>query len=442
MNAASHSPDIDTRIWPNLIPVPATARNRALTRGADLLFRRAAARLPVRIEYPDGQVIGARASADILPRMIIRRPTDFAQRIGARGLIGFGEAYMAGDWTSPEPAAVLTAFAGRMANLVPRPLQRLRGLFVATPPPSEHGSQENARSNISRHYDLSNTLFQLFLDPSMTYSSALFSAPEPDGQVRGVDVSRVDAPRPPAQWDELESGQQRKIDRLLDAAGVGHGTRLLEIGTGWGELCIRAAERGAIVRSVTLSHEQQDLARTRVADAGHTQSVCIDLMDYRDVRGEYDAIVSVEMIEAVGHEHWETYFRALDTLLAPNGKVALQAITMPHDRMLATRNTYTWVQKYIFPGGFLPSIEAIETIAAEHTSLRVRSRLTMGSHYAETLRLWQERFGARGHEAAELGFDETFRRMWQFYLAYSEAGFRSGYIDVQQVILDRGMDQA
>src|SRR5574340_584554 len=302
-----------------------------------------------------------------------------------------------------------------------------------SPPAGELGTEQNARSNVSRHYDLSNELFALFLDETMTYSSALFTASEAPARIeRGVRIRSAAAPHPAASWDELAHAQRRKIDRLLDAAGVRRGTRLLEIGTGWGELCIRAAERGARVRSITLSRQQQNLARRRVAAAGHTDAVRIDLLDYRAVPGRYDAIVSVERIGAVGHRYWATYFRALDRLLAPGGRVALQAITMPHERMLATRNTYTWVHKYIFPGGFLPSIEAIETVTAEHTALRVRQRLCMGPHYAETLRLWKERFAVRTDAATELGFDDTFDRMWRFYLAYAEAGFRSGYLDVQQ----------
>lgn len=408
--------------WADLSAVPTGLRSRILAAGVDRLFRSIVAKLDVRVEYPDGTVIGAGKGSDILPRMIIRRPESYNRRLGTHGLIGFGEAYMAGDWTSPEPAAVLTVFARRMANLVPRSLQRFRRTFVTRPPASEHGSQENTRSNIAKHYDLSNDLFELFLDETLTYSSALF--PEPLQE--------------PVRWEQLADAQRHKIDRLLDAAGVGNGTRLLEIGTGWGELCIRAAERGAIVRSVTLSSGQQELARRRVHAAGYSDTVQIDLLDYRTVEGEYDAIVSVEMIEAVGHHHWETYFRTIDSLLAPGGRVALQAITMPHDRMLETRNTYTWVQKYIFPGGFLPSSEAIEAITARATTLRIRESLSMGAHYAETLRLWEDRFGSRRARALELGFDEIFCRMWQFYLVYSEAGFRAGYIDVQQIVMDRG----
>ncbi|AOW95275.1 cyclopropane-fatty-acyl-phospholipid synthase [Rhodococcus sp. WMMA185] len=418
--------------------VPTGLRASVSAKVADRLFRRAAAGLDVRIEYPDGTLVGASRGKEILPRMIIRNPDAFARRVGASGLIGFGESYMAGDWTSPDLAAVLTVFASRISALIPRPLQRLRTLYVAKHPEQERNTERNARSNISRHYDLSNELFETFLDETMTYSCALFpSAPTQVGEVRGVTVLEAPTPQSAPKWEDLADSQRNKIDRLLDLAGVGVGTRLLEVGTGWGELCIRAAQRGATVRSVTLSREQQHLARRRVAEAGHSKSVQIDLLDYREVDGEYDAIVSVEMIEAVGHQYWAKYFSVLDRLLAPGGKVALQAITMPHDRMLQTRNTYTWVHKYIFPGGCLPSSKAIESIAAQHTTLRVRERSSMGRHYAETLRLWKERFGSASSRAEELGFDEIFRRMWHFYLCYSEAGFRSGYIDAAQLVLER-----
>ncbi len=271
----------------------------------------------------------------------------------------------------------------------------------------------------------------------MTYSSALFEAPE-----RGIAAqareraAAVGAPYD-VVWEDLADAQRRKVDRLLDLAGVGEGSRVLEIGTGWGELGIRAAARGATVRSITLSSEQQALAQERIAAAGHADAVQVDLLDYRLVDGEYDAVVSVEMIEAVGHQYWGTYFETIDRVLAPGGKVAIQAITMPHDRMLATRDTYTWVHKYIFPGGFLPSTKAIADITRDRTSLRVTDRLSMGQHYAQTLRLWDERFVARAAEVDGLGFDAVFRRMWHFYLEYSRAGFASGYLDVQQIQLQR-----
>ena len=211
---------------------------------------------------------------------------------------------------------------------------------------------------------------------------------------------------------------------------------MLEVGTGWGELAIRAARRGATVRTITISREQQALAARRVAEAGLAGRVSVELRDYRDVDGRFDAICSVEMLEAVGERYWDAYFAALDEHLAPGGRIGLQTITMAHDRMLATRHTYTWIQKYVFPGGLLPSVTAIQDSLAR-TTLRITGREDFGAHYAQTLRIWRERFGARDADVARLGFDEVFNRMWTFYLCYSEAGFRAGYIDVSQFTLAR-----
>ncbi len=244
-----------------------------------------------------------------------------------------------------------------------------------------------------------------------------------------------------ALTEDFVAAQHRKIDRLLDQAGVGPGTRLLEIGTGWGELAIRAAARGAEVRTITLSVEQQQLARERIAAAGHADRVRVDLCDYRALLDEpaasYDAVVSVEMIEAVGWEFWPTYFRTLDHVLAPGGTVAIQAITMPHDRMLATRSTHTFITKYIFPGGALPSVQAIHDVVRRHTSLRVSDELAFGAHYAPTLQRWDRAFLAARDEVAALGFDETFVRMWHFYLEYCRGGFAAGYIDDHQLTFTR-----
>ena len=397
--------------WPAVARVPGGPMNAAAAAIADRLFRRAASRLPVRLVYPDGTVIGA--ADPTLPTMVVHRPEALVRRIGRDGLIGFGESYMAGDWDSDDLVGLLTEFAKCLVELIPPALQRFRPFAVVRHPRSQHNNRVHARRNVAEHYDLSNELFAEFLDETMTYSSALF-----DGL--------------PASHDDLATAQRRKIDRLLDAARVGPGSRVLEIGTGWGELCLRAAQRGAQVRSVTLSAEQQQLARQRVAAAGLSDRVDIELQDYRDVDGRYDAVVSVEMVEAVGYRFWPTYFQALDRLVIPGGRVAIQAITMPHDRMLATRDTYTWIQKYIFPGGLLPSTEAIIGITERHTRLRTVDMLSLRPHYAETLRLWRERFAQRRDAVAALGFDDVFRRMWDLYLAYSEAGFRSGYLDVYQ----------
>ena len=254
----------------------------------------------------------------------------------------------------------------------------------------------------------------------MTYSSAWFDDSEPTETAT-----------------RLEEAQLRKIDGILDLAGVRSGTRLLEIGSGWGSLAIRAAQRGARVTTITLSREQMRLARERVESAGLSGLAEVRVQDYREAGGLYDAIVSVEMIEAVGEAYWPAYFAALDRLLAPGGTVAIQAITMDHQRFLATRRSFSWIQKYIFPGGIIPSLQAVDDALAAHTTLRVTRQRELRPHYARTLRLWRERFLHQWPRIHAQGFDETFRRMWEFYLAYSEAGFRSGYLGVSQLQMTR-----
>lgn len=187
--------------------------------------------------------------------------------------------------------------------------------------------------------------------------------------------------------------------------------------------------------SVTLSAEQAAFARRRIEESGLTSAVDVRLEDYRDVTGQFDAVVSVEMIEAVGERWWPEYFRTLERRLGPSGRIGLQTILMAHDRLLATKGSWTWIHKYIFPGGLIPSEQAIHETVAEHTQLRVVDRLTFGASYATTLRRWRETFDASAEHVDHLGFDQTFRRMWDFYLAYSEAGFRSGYLDVAQFVL-------
>jgi cyclopropane-fatty-acyl-phospholipid synthase len=211
---------------------------------------------------------------------------------------------------------------------------------------------------------------------------------------------------------------------------------VLEIGTGWGALAIRAARRGARVTTLTISAEQKELAERRIADAGVADRVHVLLRDYREAHGTYDAVVSVEMIEAVGDEYWPAYFGTIARLLRPGGRVGLQAITMPHDRMLATRRSHTWIHKYVFPGGQLLSVPAVRSNAAA-AGLDITERRGLGPHYARTLFHWRTRFLDRWDRIAAAGFDPTFRRMWEFYLAYSEAGFRAGYLDVWQFGMTR-----
>ena len=455
------APDV-TRILPGLEPVQPGLRTSVSTAVARRLFAAAMSRLDVTVEdRTTGRLLGRGG-----PRMVLNRPDEFFARVGRDGLIGFGEAWLTGAWDSDDLAGFLTVPAARMATLVPPSLQRLRALVTHRSPEHQRSTQDNSRANIAHHYDLSNELFALFLDDTLSYSSALFDASLVAGHTPGLadghtaslvpsDTTGLLVATPPEATSALDtdSGGQRvhkpdlaaaqraKLDRLLDSAGVTAGSRVLEIGTGWGELAIRAAGRGARVHSITLSSEQRDLALARIETAGLSEAIEVELCDYRDLGeqhvGAYDAVLSVEMIEAVGHEFWATYFKALDRALAPGGTVAIQAITMPHDRMLATRDTHTWITKYVFPGGFLPSVQVLDRVTREHTSLRMRRRLSFGSHYAETLRRWEELFLARAREVEALGGDEVFRRMWQFYLAYSRAGFAAGYIDVNQITFTR-----
>lgn len=425
-------------VWPGLFDVPRVPVHAAIARR---LARAAVRALPMTLQFPDGTRWGAGG-----PTLQLIRPDSFFARLGADGLIGFGEAWMTGDlttggWTVPagrtqgganaldpelvnaatdELADVLEVLAHRMSVLVPRPLQALRRVWQHRLPSTEENTPTGARENIHRHYDLSNDLFTLFLDPSLTYSAAWF---EPG--------------------DDLSTAQLRKIDAVLDLARVRPGMRVLEIGSGWGALAMRAArERDVHVTTLTLSEAQRDLAQVRIAEAGLSQRIDVLLEDYRQhaarEAGSYDAVVSVEMIEAVGERYWPDYFGAIDRMLADGGRLGLQAITMAHERLLATRNGYTWVHKYVFPGGALPSLTAIDQVVTGHTRLRIQETRRLGHSYVPTLEQWRHSFNRHLPEVFELGFDETFVRMWNFYLAYSQAGFAADYLDDLQIGFARG----
>ncbi len=404
-------------MWPGLSTAPRAPLSATVARR---IFERAIRLVPVQVRYPDGSSHGDTGTNT--PVLELVRPDAFFARLGRDTKIGFGEAYMAGDWKAgagTDLADLLTPFAARLTSLVPPALQRLRGLVDRRLPAEQDNSIGGSRSNIAAHYDLSNELFASFLDPTMTYSCAWFDDTSADGDLM------------------LERAQQRKIDAVLDLAHVRAGTRLLEIGTGWGSLAVRAAQRGADVTTITLSQEQRRFASARVREAEMADRVDLRLQDYREVEGRFDAVVSVEMIEAVGESYWPTYLSALDRLLAPGGTIGIQTITMAHDRLLATRHSFGWIQKYIFPGGLIPSVPAIEQNLRSHTTLRVSGSRELGPHYARTLHLWRERFLQQWPQVRGQGFDETFRRMWEFYLAYCEAGFRSEYLGVSQLQLTR-----
>lgn len=436
-------PEVNLERWPALADYPNGPRARISAGIARQLLRAATGRLGLDVveapqsrgQFPALPPVPDQATGQ--PSITIVDPQEFYTRLGTDGLIGLGESYMNRAWESEDLGAALTVLAREMPRLVPQWMQRLRKLYVRRIPDRFRSTDTQSRDNIAHHYDLSNDLFALFLDPTLTYSAAMFEAEEVPGDEPGH--TRLTEPAAGQQLN-LEKAQVRKIDRLLDGIGVGPDRDLLEIGTGWGELAIRAARRGARVHSITLSSEQRDHALRRARDEGVADRITVDLRDYRHLEPlpggkKYDAVASVEMIEAVGHEFWPVYFRTIDQVLAPGGAAGIQAITMPHDRMLATRNTWTFIGKYIFPGGFLPSTEVVDQVVRAGTSLRIADRLSFGSHYAETLKLWDEEFRRRAVDWAGLGFDEVFGRMWHFYLEYSRAGFASGYIDVQQIVL-------
>ena len=403
---------VSPRRWPDVAAVPwAPARARV----ARAIVGRVARRVDVTIRLPDGSLAGPGPKGR--PVLEIHSERLF-HRLGRDLRVGLAESYLAGEW-GPGPGTdlgdLLTAFAEHLGDLVPRFLARFRRLVEPAPPADERNSPDGARANVARHYDLSNELFALFLDETMTYSSAWFGT----------------------EGDDLAWAQVAKIDRLLDETGVGADTRLLEIGSGWGQLAMQAARRGATVRTITLSVEQQRLARQRIADAGLADRVSVELCDYRAVHDTYDAIVSVEMIEAVGEEYLADYFDAVAGALVPGGRFGLQAITMPHDRVVATRHAHSWVHKYIFPGGFVPSLDLIGEHACAAGMVPAGGGLSLRTDYARTLHEWRERFVAARADVLGLGFDEVFVRLWELYLATSEAGFRSRQLDDRQLVFQR-----
>jgi cyclopropane-fatty-acyl-phospholipid synthase len=407
-------PGTDADRWPDVATVPATTVRAVAAR---LAFSHAARKLRLQIAGPGTDPADLPGDAGL----VLRHPADFFRRLGADGPVGFGEAYMAGDWDTADLAGLLTALGTGYDQLVPAPLRLLRPMLVRRRP-AEDQSITGSRRNIELHYDLSEEMFSAFLDETMTYSCGLFAEDAGDE----------------TEPDSLAQAQRRKIGTILDLARVAAGTRLLEIGTGWGELAIEAARRGASVVSITNSPQQCRAASRRVREAGADGPVSVELLDYRQVSGQFDAVVSVEMIEAVGDAYWPAYFTAIDHALAPGGRAAIQAITLPHRRMLQVSRSYSWMGKYIFPGAVIPSRQAIEDTVARHTTLRVASIRPMAAHYARTLRAWRAQFSAAHDTITALGFDEIFCRMWQFYLAYCEAGFRTGLVDVGQYLLERG----
>ncbi len=336
-------------------------------------------------------------------------------RLATSGSVGWYQAWAAGEWSSPDPVPLFELFAANAISLgdTARAKGPARWLNAAA-----HRLRDNAprqaRDNIAAHYDLGNDFYSAWLDAGMTYSSAIFP-----------DSERI-----------LEVGQANKIAALLDRLDLAPGDRLLEIGCGWGTLAIEAAKRGATVVGLTLSTEQKAWAEDRIAAAGLTERIDIRLTDYRAIDERFDAIASVEMVEAVGQRYWPAYLDCLERNLKPKGKAALQFISIDHRLFDRYARNADFIQAYIFPGGMLIDEPRFEALAKER-GLSWADRTDFGRDYAETLRQWRARYDAAVTAGRLSDFEPAFHDLWRYYLMYCEGGFRGGAIDVAQVTLSR-----
>lgn len=369
------------------------------------------------VVLPDGsrRVFGD-ASSEIHGEMHIH-DLEALRRLLVGGEVGLGEAYMEGLWSSPDLVSLISLAVANRQDLTLsagwwQTPARLGGTLAHR---RNRNTRTGSRRNIAAHYDLGNDFYGLWLDETMTYSSALFEHP----------------------CQALADAQRSKYRRMAELAGLERGQEILEIGTGWGGFAIWAAgEVGCRVTTLTISQAQHDLARERVRAAGVDDRVDVQLRDYRDVRGTYDAIVSIEMLEAVGAEHISAFFAACAGALRPGGRMSVQVITFPHDAYLAQLRGANWIQRHIFPGGVLPSLAAIES-SLEGTGLLLTSVQDIRDSYAITLRTWRERFFACVDDVRALGFDERFIRTWDYYLSISEAGFRTGMTQDLQIAFQK-----
>ena len=338
-------------------------------------------------------------------------------RILFGGEIGAGEAYMDDLWSSPDLAAVLRLASRNRESLALtsgwiRGPARLRSTLAHR---ARRNTKRQSRRNIAAHYDLGNDFYRLFLDETLTYSSAVFETPA----------------------QSLADAQRNKYRLIAEGAGLTRGQHVLEIGSGWGGFALYAAgELGCRVTSITISREQQALATERVRAAGLQDLIEIQLRDYREIEGTYDAIVSIEMLEAVGHEYFGTFFQACDAALAPGGRLSLQTITVPDAAYEAQRRGANWIQMYIFPGGLCPSLSVIER-STRDTRLLITSVSDVAPDYVRTLREWRTRFLGKVEAVRAMGFDERFVRMWEYYLALCEAIFATGRGQDLQVVLEK-----
>lgn len=376
------------------------------------------------IQLPDGSTrsFGGDSRDDEPARIEVRHERCF-RRILTAGEIGFGEGYVEGDWETPDIARVIRFFIRNIENNPGLSGSRRKRLFfnlLATGNRFGHwlrrNTRRNSRVNISEHYDLSNAFYGLWLDSTWSYSSAYFESPS----------------------QPLAAAQEAKYQRLAERLDLRPGQRVLEIGCGWGGCALHLARHfGVHVTGITISREQYELATERVRQAGLEEQVEIRFCDYRDVHGQFDAIVSIEMLEAVGHDFLPRYFKQCHRLLKRTGQLGLQVILSPDSRYAEGRKSADWIKKHIFPGGQLPSVGAINAAINRTGDLSLQHLESFGNHYATTLRTWRARFNGQLDKVRELGFDTSFVRKWNYYLSYCEAAFSTANINVAQFVYAR-----
>lgn len=376
------------------------------------------------VRFPDG--LSSRFGQGAPHAEMILSSWKTCDAILKRGDIGFGETYIAGSWSTPDLLALMNVMVANRNAIEAvvhgswwgRILYRLRHL-------QRRNTRAGSRKNIHAHYDLGNDFYRLWLDDSMTYSSALFG----DARDASDACARSD-------FEALPRAQRAKYDRILDELQLAPGARLLEIGCGWGGLAETAARREWSVTGITLSKAQLAWARERISDRRLDERVTLELCDYRDVPGTYDGIASIEMFEAVGEPYWASYFECLRRLLKPGGRAAIQTITIAEPLFSGYRKRSDFIRQYIFPGGMLPSPAAFRA-AARAAGLCVVGEYAFGQDYARTLAAWFDRFVQNERAVRAAGFDTAFIRTWSFYLAYCAAAFRFGNTDVIHFTLER-----
>ncbi|HHP0463079.1 TPA: class I SAM-dependent methyltransferase [Vibrio harveyi] len=366
-----------------------------------------------RFSTPNGEHNGEPVAATIE----VKHP-GFYSRILQGGSIAAGEAYMDGWWDSPDLTALMKLMALNMRALDKLEEQGswITRLLYKVSHWTNRNSQENSRKNIHAHYDLGNNLYEAFLDTNMLYSSALYN--------------QVD--------DSLEQAQINKMERLCQQLELKSSDHVIEIGTGWGAMAIYMAEQyGCRVTTTTISEEQYAYAEQKINECGLTDKITLLKEDYRNLMGSYDKLVSIEMIEAVGKQFLPSYIKKCESLLKPGGLMAIQAITIADQRYDYYSNNVDFIQKYIFPGGFLPSVTSLTQATTKHSDLVTRDLFDIGLDYAKTLNEWHHRFNQSEHDVRAFGYDDRFVRMWRYYLSYCEGGFLARTISAVHMTFQR-----